>query len=118
MLIDVEVSAVSSTAEAWNGVAEAVNSLATRLKPYAERVADEPHDEVNKALDGLGEAVDSLFDAVHRAVDDPAVRESAGARWRRGFNALTATFASISGPPRKATDRGRELPPDSGPATP
>jgi hypothetical protein len=98
-----EVTSVPAS-EDWKSVAESMNGLAMKLKLHFEQAAAEPAEDVRSAMESLGGKVEAAFDALQTAVKDPAVRadvKNAAGEFR---DALTNTFAEVSGQLRRSFD--------------
>ncbi len=93
--------------KAWDEAGEALSGLALRLKLHYEQQREDGDAEaaVESAVAKLGTALQDAFDALGAAATDEAVRNDVQQVGQSLTEALSATFAEVSDPVRKAFDR-------------
>ncbi len=95
-----------SSSHAWSDVGSKLEALGLKLKLHYEQERVDS-DESRDALGKLADAIDGAFDALSAASHDDAVKADLRDAGQALSNALSASFAEISGSLRKAFNEGR-----------
>jgi hypothetical protein len=86
----------------WTDVANRLDALALKLKMHFEQTGSA---EAKEALRKLGDTVNEAFEAAGNAVRDDAVRADVREAGRLFADAVSATFAKVTGEVKEKVDR-------------